>query len=117
MKAFEYSLNTLAQRVQEGDYAAKRQMKETLEPSMARIVRRVLERGQATTSLERKILAAARRLAPVEHVDGNALDRPDTVSADLTKRTIPVSRNLCQMVVNRLWPGCTEDPLQTTLTA
>jgi hypothetical protein len=98
-------LEDLARRVQEGDREAKARMKQRLEPSMARIVARVLAKGTATTSLERKILVAAQRLAP-----------PDALGPN-TARTDPLARNLCQMVVNRLWPDRTEGSWQPTLTA
>ena len=105
MEAKNNDLEILAQRVQEGDPEAKGQLKQRLESSMVRIVRRVLERGHADTSLERKILVAARRLA------ANARPGPND------SRTIPVAQNLCQMVVNRLWPGVTEVSWQATMTA
>jgi hypothetical protein len=98
-------LENLARRVQEGDQAAKTQLKHTLEPSVLRIVRRVLERGRAETNLERKILTAARRLAP------------GAWSGPKDPRTAPLAENLCQMVVNRLWPSGTLGFWQTTLTA
>jgi hypothetical protein len=105
MKPNTTELEKLAQRVQEGDQAAKMQLKNTLEPSLLRIVRRVLERGRADTNLERKILTAARRLAP------------GALSGSKDPRTAPLAQNLCQMVVNRLWPGGTLSSWHTTLTA
>lgn len=105
MERQENNLECLAQRVQQGDRLAKAQLQQNLEPSMVRIVRRVLEKGHATSSLERKILVAAERLAPHE------FPRTDD------PRSIPLAHNLCQMVVSRLWPGATEDARQLTLTA
>ena len=105
MNANFTSLNDLAQRVQEGDARAKSHMKEQLGPQLARIVRRVLERGTASSPLEHKILAAAHRLAPA------------AAGARLDARTDPVARSLCQMVVSRLWPGSTEGQLQATAVA
>ncbi len=100
-------LEVLARRVQEGDFEAKAQLKHEIEPSMARIVRRVLAKGHASSSLERKILAAARRLAP------------NSLPSDDDPRTAPLAHNLCQLVVNRLWPGATEisGAWQQTVTA
>lgn len=102
MKPQNFDLEGLAERVQEGDKLAKTQLKERLEPGMFRIVRRVLERGQADTSLERKILVAARRLAP------------QAVPCTNDPRTAPLAHNLCEMVVNRLWPGGTDASWLTT---
>ncbi len=96
-------LKQLTQRVREGDLQARTQLKDRLDPEMAHIVRRVLEKGEASTSLERKILAAARRLAP--NLEDKANEPP----------TAPVARNLCQMIVSRLWPGGTEGAFQATL--
>lgn len=96
-------LNQLTQRVREGDLQARAQLKHRLEPEMAHIVRRVLEKGEASTSLERKILAAARRLAP----------DPDAKVDE--RRSTPLARNLCQMIVSRLWPGGTEGALHATM--
>jgi hypothetical protein len=100
-----YDLESLAQRVQEGDYEARAQLKQDLEPSLARIVRRVLEKGTATTTLEQKILIAAQRLCPQE--------RP----SPRDPRTQSLAHNLCLMIVDRLWPGRTQDSWQPTLTA
>jgi hypothetical protein len=102
------SLEALTQRVQEGDLQAKAQLKHLLEPSMARIVRRVLDKGSASTSLERKILAAAQRLAPMPAPAAHAQRHQE-------QRLAPVARNLCQTVVNRLWPGGTEGSLTGTM--
>ena len=98
-------LDGLAQRTQQGDLQAKVQLKQQLEPNMNRIVRHVLERGQASSSLERRILAVAERLVPQAGAQGNPA------------RTAVVSRNLCEMVVNRLWPGATEGSWARTTTA
>ena len=104
MQPQNYDLESLARRVQEGDLEARAQLKQDLESSMAHIVRRVLEKGTATTSLERKILAAAQRLCPQGRPSPN------------DPRTAPLAHNLCLMVVNRLWPGHTENSGQSTLT-
>jgi hypothetical protein len=98
-------LAQLARRVQQGDRKAGAQLRQDLEPSVLRIVRHVLERGQANSSLERKILAAARRLAPY------------AVPSSSDPRATPLAHNLCQVVVNRLWPGGTQDCGQQTLPA
>ncbi|MCI0377404.1 MAG: hypothetical protein L0215_07350 [Gemmataceae bacterium] len=95
---FEY----LANQTRSGNLQAKVHLRESLEPQLARIVRRVLERGTAATSLERKILSAARRFGPLN---------PSSPA-----RTAPVARSLCQMVINRLWPGTTEATHLQTLT-
>src|SRR5947209_5889411 len=97
-------LERLAQRVEAGDAAAKTRLERQMEPSMALIVRRVLERGTANSSLERKILVAAQRLGPQDS------------SGPHDARTAPLAHNLCQMVINRLWPGQTAAPCQPTLT-
>ena len=99
------NLDFLAKRVGEGDFQAKAQLRQELEPGLPLIVRRVLERGTAHSSLERKILLAARRLAPP----------PRPGASD--PRAAPVAQNLCRMVIDRLWPGHTEDPWHATLTA
>jgi len=96
-------LKQLTQRVQAGDFAARGELKHRLEPAMARIVRRVLERGEASTTLERTILAEARRLSP-DGFGGSGQQR----------RTAPVARDLCQRIVTRLWPGATEGELVGT---
>ena len=49
------NLDFLARRVGEGDFQAKAQLRQELEPGLPLIVRRVLERGTAHSSLERKI--------------------------------------------------------------
>jgi hypothetical protein len=105
MQPQNYDLESLARRVQEGDFAAMAKLTQELEPSLVRIVRRVLEKGTATTSLERKILVAAQRLCPQARPSPN------------DPRTAPLAHNLCLMIVNRLCPGRTETSPQSTLTA
>lgn len=100
MNPDKQDLQYLAQQTQAGDSRAKDQLQGTLEPSMNRIVRRVLERGQAGSKLEQKILAIAQRLQA---------GHPPAFKDQAEQ----VSRNLCQMVVNRLWPGHTDQRLQT----
>ena len=97
-------LDGLAQRVGQGDYEAKTRLRQELEPGVTQIVRLVLERGTATTKLERRILQAARRLAPSAMPSAN------------DPRTLPVAHNLCQQVVDHLWPGNTEGPWDATVT-
>lgn len=105
MQAHENNLEVLAQRVQQGDRHAKAKFQQSVEPSLVRIVRRVLEKGHATSSLERKILVAAERLAP------------QTVPSSNDPRTTPLAHNLCEMVVSRLWPGATEERWHATVLA
>lgn len=97
----ECTLNVLAQRIQQGDRQAKAEFREHLEPSLVRIVRRVLEKGTATCSLERKILATARRLMPEEVLDSSHSEA--------------IAQNLCRMVLTRLCSGVTERGLQTVV--
>jgi hypothetical protein len=101
MEPFHNDLENLARRVQEGNLDAKVQLERQLKPSMARLVRRVLERGQPTTNLERKILVVAQRLDPQ--------DNPNC------SRSATVAHNLCQMIIHRLWPSDTQCPLSSTI--
>jgi hypothetical protein len=98
-------LEILVQRVREGDYKAKAELKEYLEPSLVCIVRRVLARGTADSVIEQKILVAARRLAP------------RGVPAPGDHRAASLAYDLCQIIINRLWPGQTEEAWLATLAA
>jgi hypothetical protein len=52
----------LAARARGGDVAASAEMRRHLEPQMIRIVRRVIECGAGASSIDRRILAEARRV-------------------------------------------------------
>src|SRR5262249_34130385 len=105
MQPQDNELTALAQRVRQGDFQAKAKLEERLQSSMPYIVRRVLQRGRASSSLDRSILALAREIAPSP--------RPGTNDP----RTSSVTMELCRRVLDRLWPGQTAGPWQTTMTA
>ncbi|MBI3410246.1 MAG: hypothetical protein HY040_18040 [Planctomycetes bacterium] len=101
------NLETLAERVQQGDALAKKQLQDRLERHMGRIARRALARpgfapAPGASSLGRKIQLTAQRLDP----EGKT-------SPHLVRQ---VASNLCQTVVTRLWTGATEGLLHTMAT-
>jgi len=53
---------SLAARAQGGDRLAQTELRQHLEPEMIRIVRRVVQSGCSHTSMDRRILAEARRV-------------------------------------------------------
>ena len=87
------TLEALAERVSAGDDRARSHLCASLEPHLERIVRRALERGDPSSSIVRKIAAAARRLGGERQGSGEL--------AGL------VAENLKRTIVNRLW-GRTE---------
>lgn len=56
------SMEMLAARVGGGDRQARNELRERIDPHLDRIVRRALTKGDASSSVVRKIAAAARRL-------------------------------------------------------
>jgi hypothetical protein len=105
MQPADNPIEVLAQRVREGDYEAKGQLRRQLERSLTQIVRPVLERGTAASTLERNILLAAEQLPPwVRH------------SSDAQKAAL-LAESFCQFMIDRLWPGSTEEFCQATLGA
>ena len=112
MQACE-NLESLAERVQQGDAMAKQLLRDRLERQMGRIARRALAQrplaraandydDPARPSLGRKIQLTAQRLDP------EGKNSPHLVRQ--------VASNLCQTVVTRLWTGATEGLLQTMAT-
>jgi hypothetical protein len=52
----------LADRAEIGDVFAQAELRRQLEPELVRIVRRVIQKGPGPSSMDRRILAEARRL-------------------------------------------------------
>jgi hypothetical protein len=103
MEASENPIEALAQRVREGDYEAKAELRRQLGHRLFQIIRWVLERGTAATALERNFLVAAEHLpAWVRH------------SSDDQKAAL-LAESFCQLVIDRLWPGSTVEFCQATL--
>jgi len=82
------SMEILAARVGAGDRGARNEFRERIDPHLDRIVRRALAKGDPSSSMVRKIAAAARRL-------GGDARSPGEVAA-------LVAANLSQAVLNRL---------------
>jgi hypothetical protein len=96
------NLNTLAERVEQGDAQARARLRDRLEKQMARITRRTLRSAPGSSELDSKIRATAHRLDPQGQAHPHLIQQ--------------VAANLCQTVVNRLWTGSTEGLLQTQAT-
>jgi hypothetical protein len=98
-------VEALAQRVREGDYEAKEQLRRHFKSALVPMARCVLRRGTALSAKEQNVLAAAERLGPwARH-------------ASTDEQAASVADILCDTAINRLWPGRTEELCPATLCA
>jgi len=85
----------LAAQVGEGNLGARLQLRKQMESQMVFIVRRTLQSGKLTTSLDRRILAEARRLDA-------------QVCYDPEQRIRAIAQTMCNAVLTNLRPNSSE---------
>lgn len=100
------TLESLARRVAQGDARARLAFADALGPQLARIVRRALERGEASLDMMRRIVFEARRLSSTDPVSIRP-SFPGQARAERERLTERVTDNLSQAILSRLW-GPTE---------
>src|SRR5581483_10896332 len=103
MDRFDCNLDALADKAGRGEPLAQVHFREEVEPQLQRIVRYTLKRGVGTSTLDRRILAEARRLRHAGWYE------------DSEELAGQIARNLCRQVLNRLPARRAPQPLFETI--